>query len=84
MGCAKLMEVEHFCLRPPSPFLPKMGDMQMRICILARDSLIGIYNNYIGETHYKSWIDFSQHASIPRHHPLYNMSPSTIRHVTIH
>jgi hypothetical protein len=39
---------------------------------------------YIGETHYKSWLDFSQHASIPRHHPLCAMSPSTIRHVIIH
>jgi hypothetical protein len=39
-----------------------------------------IYKNYIGEIHYKSWLDFSQHASIPRHHPLCAMSPSTIRH----
>jgi hypothetical protein len=45
---------------------------------------LSIYNNYIGETHYKSWIDFSQHASIPRYHPLYTMSPSTTRHVIIH
>jgi hypothetical protein len=37
---------------------------------------LSIYNNYIDETHYKSWIDFSQHASVPRHHPLYAMSPS--------
>jgi hypothetical protein len=43
-----------------------------------------IYKTYIGETHYKSWLDFSQHASIPRHHPLCAMSPSTIRHVIIH
>jgi hypothetical protein len=43
-----------------------------------------IYKTYIGETHYKPWLDFSQHASIPRHHPLYVMSPSTIRHVIIH
>jgi hypothetical protein len=43
-----------------------------------------IYKTYIGETRYKSWLDFSQHASIPRHHPLCAMSPSTIRHVIIH
>jgi hypothetical protein len=43
-----------------------------------------IDKTYIGETHYKSWLDFSQHASIPRHHPLCVMSPSTIRHVIIH
>jgi hypothetical protein len=43
-----------------------------------------IYKTYIGETHYKSWLDFSQHASISCHHPLCAMSPSTIRHVIIH
>jgi hypothetical protein len=32
--------------------------------------------NYINETHYVS-IDFSQHASILCHYPLYVMSPST-------
>jgi hypothetical protein len=44
----------------------------------------GIYKTYIGETHYKPWLYFSQHASIPRHHPLCAMSPSTIRHVITH
>jgi hypothetical protein len=48
------------------------------------DSHVTIYKTYIGETHYKSWLDFSQHASIPRHHLLCVMSPSTIRHVIIH
>jgi hypothetical protein len=29
-----------------------------------------IYNNNIGETHYTSWINFSQHARGSRYHPL--------------
>jgi hypothetical protein len=32
--------------------------------------MVSIYNNYICETHYKSWINFSQHARGPCHHPL--------------
>jgi hypothetical protein len=42
-----------------------------------------IYNNYTAETHYNSWIDFSQHASIPRHYPLYDVSPSTRSYIYV-
>jgi hypothetical protein len=40
-----------------------------------------IYKTY--ETHYKPWLDFSQYASIPRHHPLCAMSPSTKSHIYV-
>jgi hypothetical protein len=42
-----------------------------------------IYSNYIDGTHYKSWRDFSQHASITRHYPLYKMSPFTISYIYV-
>jgi hypothetical protein len=54
-----------------------------KVRIATVEYCIVIYKTYIGETHYKSWLDFSQHASTPRHHPLCAMSPSTISHVTI-
>jgi hypothetical protein len=38
---------------------------------------------YIDGTHYKSWIDFSQHANISCHYPLYTMSPSTRSYIYI-
>jgi hypothetical protein len=42
-----------------------------------------IIYNYIDRTHYKSSIDFSQNASIPRHHPPYVMSPSTRSYIYV-
>jgi hypothetical protein len=44
--------------------------------------IAGIIYNYIDGTHYKLWIDFSQHASITCYHPLYVMSP-TLDHVFV-
>jgi hypothetical protein len=57
------------------------------VCLLITFEIVfikRIYNKYIGEIHYKSWIDFPQHASITCHHPLYAMLASIVRHVIIH
>jgi hypothetical protein len=42
-----------------------------------------IYKTYIGEAHYKPWLDFSQHAIITCHHPLCAMSSSTKSHIYV-
>jgi hypothetical protein len=42
-----------------------------------------IYKTYIGETHYKPWLDFSQYAIIPRYHPLCAKSPSSKSHIYV-
>jgi hypothetical protein len=80
--CLPVMVTQHNNIKTTLPIQPALlsfsGELNQIIIFVL------IYKTYIGETHYKLWLDFSQHASIPRHHPLCAMSPSTIRHVIIH